>query len=394
MNVAISGAGVAGPTLAYWLMRDGHSPTLIETAPTLRTGGYMTDFWGVGYDVAERMEILPAIRAAGYALQEVRYVDGRGRTAGSISANTMVRELGDRFTSLPRGDLAATIYHAVEGRGETLFGTTIASIQEHPGGVALKFADGTERDFDLVIGADGLHSTVRALVFGPQAKFEKHIGYYVAAFETDGYRPRDELAYVSYGYPGRQISRFAQRGDRTMFLLVFAAEHLDGSEPRSVHERKATLVRVFAGARWEWPNIVESLQTTDEIYFDRVSQISMGAWTKGRVALVGDAGACVSLVAGEGAGLGMTEAYVLAGELALAEGDHDRAFAAYERRLRRFVEGKQKSARGFASSFTPRTALGVWLRNHATSLMTIPGVPGLLIGAQMRDDFKLPDYGR
>jgi 2-polyprenyl-6-methoxyphenol hydroxylase-like FAD-dependent oxidoreductase len=394
MKVAISGAGVAGPTLAYWLMRYGHSPTLIETSPALRTAGYMIDFWGVGYDVAERMQILPAVRAAGYALQEVRYVDGCGRTAGKISANTMARELGDRFTSLPRGDLAATIYRAAEGRAETLFGTTIASIQEHPGNVALKFDDGTERDFDLVIGADGLHSNVRALVFGPEEQFERHIGYYVAAFETDGYRPRDELAYVSYGYPGRQISRFAQRGDKTMFLLVFAAEHLDEPEPRSTQERKATLARVFAGARWEWPSIVDALQTTDEIYFDRVSQISMGAWTKGRVALVGDAAACVSLVAGEGTGLGMTEAYVLAGELALADGDHRRAFAAYERRLRHFVEGKQKSARGFASSFTPRTALGVWLRNQATSMMAIPGVPGLLIGAQMRDDFKLPDYAR
>lgn len=394
MKVAISGAGVAGPTLAYWLMRHGHSPTLIEAAPTLRAGGYMIDFWGVGYDVAERMDILPAVRAAGYHMQEARFVDGRGRTAGSISAKTMARELGDRLTSLPRGDLAAVIHRAVEGRAETLFGTAIASIQEHPGGVALKFDDGSERDFDLVIGADGLHSNVRALVFGPQAQFERHIGYYVAAFETDGYRPRDELAYVSHGYPGRQISRFSLRGDRTMFLLVFAAEHLAGPEPRSIQERKATLVRVFADARWEWPSIVASLHAADDIYFDRVSQISMGSWTKGRVALVGDAAACVSLLAAEGTGLGMTEAYVLAGELALADGDHGRAFAAYERRLRSFVEGKQKSARAFASSFTPRTALGVWLRNQATRLMAIPGVPGLLIGAQMRDDFKLPDYGR
>ena len=392
MRVAISGAGVAGPTLAYWLERYGHAPTLIEASPKLRSGGYMIDFWGVGYDVAERMGILPAIRDAGYDLQEVRYVDRRGRAAGSISAKTMARELGDRFTSLPRGDLSALIYASLGGRVETLFGESIAEIDDRQGSVQLTLAGGAEREFDLVIGADGLHSNVRALMFGPERDFEKHIGYYVAAFEVNGYRPRDELAYVSYGFPGRQISRFALRGDRTMFLLVFAAERLRGREPASLEARKATLAQVFEGSGWEWPVIAAALAAADDVYFDRVSQAVVEPWTKGRMALVGDAAACVSLVAGEGTGLGMAEAYVLAGELVRAGGDHVRAFAAYEARLRGFVEGKQKSARGFASAFTPRTALGVWLRNQATRLMAIPGVPGLLIGAQMRDDFALPDY--
>ncbi|HVN01231.1 MAG TPA: FAD-binding domain [Caulobacteraceae bacterium] len=392
LKIAISGAGIAGPALAYWLCRGGHSPTLIEAAPRLRTGGYMIDFWGVGYDVAERMGLAPAVRAAGYDLQEVRYVDGGGRTAAHISAQTMARELGDRFTSLPRGDLAALVYEALNGDVATWFGVTIERIVEGKDGVRVGFSDGSAETFDLVIGADGLHSTVRRLTFGPDEQFERHIGYYVAAFDAEGYRPRDELAYVSYGYPGRQISRFAQRGDRTMFLFVFAAEHLGGPEPSDVEGRKATLLRVFADAAWEWPAVKQALADADDIYFDRVSQISMPAWSKGRVALVGDAGACVSLVAGEGTGLGMTEAYVLAGELCRST-DHLEAFATYERRLRSFIEGKQKAARAFASSFTPRTSFGVWFRNQAAKLMAIPGVPGLLVGAQMRDDFALPRYG-
>ena len=134
------------------------------------------------------------------------------------------------------------------------------------------------------------------------------------------------------------------------------------------------------------------LEASKDVYFDRVSQVAMGSWSKGRVALVGDAAACISLVGGEGTGLGMTEAYVLAGELARHDGNHASAFAGYEKRLRPFIEGKQKAARAFASSFTPRTALGVWLRNQATRLMAVPGVPDLLIRAQLRDDFELPDY--
>lgn len=391
MKIAISGAGVAGPTLAYWLLRYGHSPTLIETAPALRTGGYMIDFWGVGFEVAERMGLLEEVREAGYELQEVRYLDASGRQAGSISANTMRRELGDRFTSLPRGELAAIIFRSLAGRVETIFGASITSIEQGWTGVGVRLTNGQFREFDLLIGADGLHSNVRHLVFGPEAEFERHIGYYVAAFEVGGYAPRDELAYVSCGAPGLQISRFALRGDRTMILFVFAAERLVGPEPRTLDERKRTIERVFAKSNWEWPKIAEALSDAEEIYFDRVSQIRMKTWSKGRVALVGDAAACVSLVAGEGTGLGMTEAYVLAGELS-RRNDYAKAFGAYETRMRTFIGGKQASARRFASSFTPRTVMGVWLRNLAVRLMAIPGLPNLLVGAQMRDDFEMPRY--
>jgi 2-polyprenyl-6-methoxyphenol hydroxylase-like FAD-dependent oxidoreductase len=392
VKIGISGAGIAGPTLAYWLLRAGHEPTLIEAAPSLRSGGYMIDFWGVGFTVAERMGLVPVIRDAGYDLQDVRYVDRHGRIVGRISAELMRRELGDRFASLPRGDLALLIYQALDKGVETLFGNTIIDVDDGDSDVRLTLADGTQRAFDLLIGADGLHSNVRSLVFGPSREFERHIGYYVAAFTARGYRPRDELTYVSYGVPGRQISRFALSHDRTMFLFVFAAERLPGREPESLAHRKTTLDQVFAGTGWEWAAIRRLLEASKDVYFDRVSQVVMERWSEGRVALIGDAAACISLVGGEGTGLAMTEAYVLAGELNRHAGNHTLAFAAYEQRLRPFVEGKQRAARSFASSFTPRTALGVWLRNQAARLMAVPGVPDLLVGAQLRDDFELPDY--
>lgn len=392
MRIAISGAGVAGPTLAYWLLKGGCEVTLIEAAPRLRTGGYMIDFWGVGFDVADRMGLLPAIRDAGYHLQEVRYANTGGRTIARISAKTITRELGDRFTSLPRGDLAAILFRAVEGRAKTRFGVTVTGLEERASGVRVTFSDGAPQDFDLLIGADGLHSNVRSLAFGPEGLFERRIGYYVAAFAAQGYAIREEPAYVSLGLPGRQISRFTMRNGRTMFLFVFVAERLGGPEPDALEDKKRAIVRVFDGSGWEWPLIAEALDAADDVYFDRVSQIALDRWSKGRVALTGDAAACVSLVAGEGTGLGVTEAYVLAGEICAAGGDHAAAFQRYESRLRSFVDGKQRSARSFASAFAPRTALGVWLRNQSVKLMAIPGLPSLLVGDQMRDDFTLPDY--
>lgn len=392
MKIAISGAGIAGPTLAYWLDRTGHEPILIEKAPHVRAGGYIIDFWGVGYTIAERMGILSEVRKTGYSVQEVRLVDSHGCRAAGFSAKVFARLTNGRYTSLRRGDLASVIYRSVQDRVETIFGDSISRIEQHGPGVRVAFEHGAPRDFDLVIGADGLHSAVRDLAFGPQSQFEKQLGYRVAAFEAEGYRPRDELVYLSYTAPGRQVARFALRGDRTLFLFVFVAEHMTGAEPRDDDERKAALHRVFSDIGWECPQILKIMDRVEEVYFDRVSQIKMDAWSNGRVMLIGDAAACVSLLAGEGTGLAMAEAYILAGELARAKGDHREAFRRYEQRLRPFIESKQKSAEDFAATFAPRTALGLWIRNQATRLMNIPPLAGFLIGRTLRDDIDLPDY--
>ena len=392
MKIAISGAGVAGPTLAYWLRRSSHEPTLIEKAPHFRTGGYIIDFGLSGYTVAERMGIVPELRRVGYSVRELRIVDDRGRKAGGISTEPIRRMIKDRWVSLPRGDLAATIYRTIEGRVETIFGDSIAAVEERDGRVCVSFQRGAPRDFDLVIGADGLLSAVRDLVFGPESQFEKRLGYHVAAFEAAGYRPRDELVYVSHAKPGWQASRFSLRDDRTLFLFVFVSERMAGPEPHGVDGRKALLHRVFDGAGWECPQILRAMDSVEDVYFDRVSQIRMDAWSKGRVMLIGDAACCISLLGGEGAGLAMTEAYVLAGELHRAGPDYREAFRRHEQRLRRFIEGKQRAAQKFASSFAPKTRVGVWFRNQVTKLLAIPLVFDFFIGRAVRDDFDLPMY--
>ena len=392
MKVAISGAGIAGATLAYWLLHAGHEPIMIEQAPALRTGGYVMDFWGVGYTVAERMGVLPAVRAAGYRVGEVRFVDDDGRRVGGFSLDALRDLTKGRLTSVARSTLAREIYRAVEGRIEILINDQIAAIEEHDAGVRITLQRGGQRDVDIVVGADGLHSQVRKLIFGPEERFEKDLGYRFAVFESAGYVPRDEDVYVIHSATARQIARFALRDGRTLFLLVFEKELMNGTEPGSTAEIHALLRSVFADAGWESAPILAAMDTADDLYFDRVSQIRMPSWRQGRVALVGDAGMAVSFLAGEGAGLAITEAYVLAGELARAKGDHESAFMAYENRLRPFVKGKQHAAENFAATFVPQTQFGIWLRNQATKLMALPGAANLMLGQSLRDDFSLPDY--
>ena len=392
MRVVINGAGIAGPALAYWLERSGHEVVLVEKAPHFRTGGYVVDFWGVGYTAAERMGILPEVRERGCRSRELRAVDGRGRKVSGFSTDGLLESMKDRFTSVPRGDLALAVYRTIEKRVETLFGNSISAIDQCPARVRVCFEHGAARDFDLVIGADGLHSTVRELVFGPERQFEKPLGYRVGVFEVQGYRPRDELVYVTYTTPGRQVGRFSLRGDRTMFGLLFRSEMMSAPEPLNAIERKAILRHVFADAGWECPRILQAMDQVSDVYYDRVSQIRMEAWSKGRVVLIGDAAGCVSLLGGEGAGLAMAEACVLAGELDRAGHHYEAAFRRYEELLRPFVEARQKSGRYFAAALVPKTRVGVWIRNQAMKLMALPAVAHYFLGRELRHDFDLPSY--
>jgi 2-polyprenyl-6-methoxyphenol hydroxylase-like FAD-dependent oxidoreductase len=390
VKVAISGAGVAGPAFAYWMARAGHDVTLIESAPSFRTGGYVIDFWGLGYGIAEKMGVDAAIRAKGYQVQSLRAVGRNGGTHARFQVGAIRRATQDKYTSVARGDLAATIYHTVKNDIETIYSDTIVGIEERQDGVGVTFAKASPRDFDLLVGADGLHSRVRQLTFGPDSTFTRYLGCQVAACVVEGYRLREELVYVTYNLPGRQIGRFALRDDRTLFLFIFRSDQPD--VPKGLEACKARLHREFADAGWECRHILASLEDVDDLYFDEVSQVRLDRWCTDRVALVGDAAACVSLLAGEGTGLALVEAYVLAGELDRAAGDFGQAFNAYETRLRPVLEQEQDRASSFVSFFAPRSWPGIWLRNIGLQAMNIPVVGDLALNRALRDDLELPDY--
>jgi 2-polyprenyl-6-methoxyphenol hydroxylase-like FAD-dependent oxidoreductase len=391
-TVLISGAGIAGPTLAFWLKQAGFEPTLIERAPALRRGGYVIDFWGLGYEIAERMGLISEIDRVGYKARELRIVNDRGRRVAGFGTRIFTELTGGRYVTIARSELSRFLFERIEATTEVIFDDEMVGLEERPDGVCVQSKRSGERRFDLVIGADGLHSAVRKLAFGPQQRFEKDLGYIVAAFEASGYRPRDEDVYLMYGQPGRMVGRFTLRDNRTLFLFVFAAE--GDSLPSTQDQQKAVLRARYAAAGWECPSILAELDRATELYFDRVSQIRMTSWSRGRIALVGDAAFCVSLMAGQGAALAMISAYVLAGELAVAGGRYPQAFNRYETRLRRFIATKQRGAERFSGAFAPKTAWGLRFRNQVIRAFAIPALARLAVGREIIDTLPLPEYGR
>ena len=358
MRILISGAGVAGPALAYWLTHFGAEVTVVEAAPALRSAGFAVDFRGPTHlGVLERMGVLDELRAVQTHGGAMRCVDANDEQIFCLPA-----EFAGGDVEVYRRDLSRVLHARSAATAEYIFDEVITGITDTPEGVHVEFARSPARTVDLVVGADGLHSGVRRLTFGPESAFVRHLGFYLAGWDlpnrlgVDG-TPRQ------YNVPGRMASVSADRRnpDRAGAFMVFAGPRLDYDEWRSVARQKELITQAFTGLDWHVPQLLASLPEADELYFDSISRVRLPRWTSGRVALLGDAAWGVTL-GGMGVGTGVVGAYVLAGELAAARGDHRIAFPAYEQRMRDYA-GKWQRGANPGQFLAPPTATRLRLRN-------------------------------
>jgi 2-polyprenyl-6-methoxyphenol hydroxylase-like FAD-dependent oxidoreductase len=387
-RVLISGAGIAGLTAAFWFHKHGMDVTIVEKAPALRQGGYMIDFWGIGFDVAEKMGILDELAGAHYNITEFEFVNERSERRGGFSVSRLRKMIDYRHFNLLRSDLERVLYEKVRDKVEIIFSCSIRSIDQTDSGAHVVFENGSEKEFGIVIGADGLHSNVRKILFGPEEQFEKFLGYYVSSFTIENYLNR-EHAFLGYSTPGKQASIYSLRDGKLATFFIFKAEEELTAEMRK--SPKDVLRKVFGNEGWECPRLLERMEKAPDFYFDTVSQIRMGGWSRGRTVLIGDACQCVSLIAGEGSGFAMAGAYILAGEF----NEHERigsAFQSYESILKPEIQRKQKLAEDFASTFVPESNFWIWIRNTFTNLMFLPFVSRRFINKYMKDELELKDY--
>lgn len=395
MRVLISGASIAGPVLAYWLARYGFDVTVVERAPTLRkTGGHAVDLFRPAMAISEQMGVLPRIeeRATGTTRLSI-YRDGARRPI-HVDLTKIYGAASDRHVEVMRDDLSEIYYDATDA--EYLFGDSIAAIS--PDG-EVTFEHATPRTFDVVVGADGLHSNVRRLVFGDEAGVTRFLGGHLAvASVPKALAPEGEmLGHVGVGRIAGIYS--AQHLDDARALFMFHSPELQYHH-RDVLRQKNLLRDAFAGMHPRVDGWLEQLDDAPAFYFDSITQLQLDRWSRGRVTLVGDAGYCPGPAVGGSTSLAVIGAYVLAGELARAGGDYAAAFAAYEQQMREPVRRSRAFARKAATTVVPGSAAALWAVTRGAQLVSALPTPVSravaklnTTGVRMHDSIPVPDYG-
>jgi 2-polyprenyl-6-methoxyphenol hydroxylase-like FAD-dependent oxidoreductase len=361
-TVLISGAGVAGPTLAYWLARSGFLATVVERSEGQRSSGNPVDVRGEAMDVAERMGVLPRLREAATGVSGMALVDASGRRFGRIA----VGKPDGSELEVPRADLAAVMYDAAREQAEFLFGDSITALRQDAAGVDVTFDKGAPRRFDLVVGADGLHSGVRRLVFGPASRYLRHLGMYVATLQL-GYPAADPSTVLMYNLPGRSVSVHPVNGN-AMGAFIFRSPDIPDLDNRDTAACKQIVLDAYRGGGWELPRLLDRVGAADDLYFDSVSRVRLPAWSEGRIALIGDAASCMSLF-GNGSSLAISGAATLARALGAAPDDHATAFRAYEAEHRVRVRPTQRGRLVAGALLVPATRAGITARDLAVRVL-------------------------
>jgi 2-polyprenyl-6-methoxyphenol hydroxylase-like FAD-dependent oxidoreductase len=386
-RILISGAGIGGPALAWWMAQLGWDVTVVERAPALREGGQAVDFRGpVHREVLERMGLWDAISAHRTRGSNMVLLGRSGRPVATLPSVMMSGDL-----EILRGDLSRLLYERTAHSVEYRFGDHLTALDQSPDDVTVQFASGSTASYDLVVGADGLHSGVRALAFGDESKFARHQGYRIATYSLPNILGLNGAA-LTYTVPGRACMVTAESEARARALFVFAGAPL--GEERFATARQQELLRAaYHGVGWEVPRVLAELPHATDLYVDQIATIAIDRYAKGRVVLLGDA-AYGGTLGGQGTSLAIVGAHVLAGELAAAPGDHVAAFRQYEARMRPYATSCQKGAERVGSFFAPRTHVGLLVRDLVyrafTSRLLIKQFEKIVKSSATA--FELPDY--
>ncbi|HCT79301.1 MAG TPA: FAD-dependent oxidoreductase [Micromonosporaceae bacterium] len=390
-TVLVCGGGIAGTALAFWLHRRGFTVTVVEHATGVRTGGYKVDIRGAAIEVVDRMGLLTQVRQQSTDMRFAVQYDNRGRRLATLDAE-LFGGRSDGDAEIMRGDLQHVLYEQTRGEAEYVFGDRAVSVREMGAGVEVTFAHGQRRSFDLVIGADGVNSATRGLVFGPPSRFLHDLGHAICVYSVPNYLglDREEAVHLA---PGRTVNVYSTaQTDFAKALFLFR------SEPSEL-DSKTFVAKAMSEVGWEAPRLLSFLPEAADFYFDRLTQVQMDRWSAGRVALVGDAAYGASPASGQGTSLALVGAYALAGELSAAGGDHKIGFAAYEARMREFVARNQALAETNLRGMVVGSRTAVWLQTRMMRLL--PHLPGrdAIIGRiaktihEAATAIALPDYG-
>ncbi|TDW23789.1 FAD-dependent monooxygenase [Kribbella kalugense] len=371
MKVLISGASVAGPVLAHWLHHHGFEPTIVERTPELRhgLGGHAVDLFSSAAEVTRRMGCWDAIEAARTRIEALT-IERFGKPPVEVDLSRMYAGISSSHVEILRGELTKILYDATRDTAEYIFGDSIASLHDDGNGVDVTFDSGTERRFDLVIGADGLHSNVRRLAFGPEEPLRRWLGGYLAVFSmpdifnvgnhTLAHMSVDKLVGI-YG---------VHQTGQTRSGFLFRTPHELHYDYRDKDEQKALLVKEFSDYGWKAPQLLEHLASAEDFYFDSIAQITLDTWTSGRIGLVGDAGYCPGPAVGGGTSLAVVTAYILAGELASNPAS---GLKNYERIIRPMVESSRRIGPKLMGTIIPGSPLALRLMPFAAA--TLPKLP-------------------